>query len=54
MRYTPRSSRHVEVIKWEFLGAIQTSEPFEQQLDSGDRELVGKLRRDLADGLHVL
>jgi len=51
---TPRSSHHAEVIKREFLGATQTFESFEQQLDSGDREFVGKLRRDLADELHLL
>lgn len=51
---TPRSSHHAEVIKREFLGATQTFEPFEQQLDSSDREFVDKLRRDLADELHLL
>ena len=51
---TPRSSHHAEVIKREFLAATQAFEPFEQQLDSADREFVGKLRRDLADELHLL
>ena len=51
---TPRSSHHAEIIKREFFGATQTFEPFEQQLDPGDREFVGKLRRDLEDELRLL
>ncbi|KAF9647627.1 cytochrome P450 [Thelephora ganbajun] len=50
----PRSSHHAEVIRREFLSATQIFEVFEQQLDSADREFVGKLRRDLADELHLL
>lgn len=51
---TPRSSHHAEVIKRELLGATQTFESFEQQLDSADQEFVTQLRRDLADELHLL
>lgn len=50
---TSRSSHRAEVIKREFLAAANTFEPFEQQLDPADREFVGKLRRDLADELHL-
>ena len=51
---TPRSSHHAGVIKREFLAATQSFEPFEQELDSADREFVGKVRRDLANELHLL
>ena len=51
---TPRSSRRVEIIKREFLGAVQDFEPFEKQLDLADREFVDNLRRELADELHPL
>jgi hypothetical protein len=51
---TPRSIHHAEVIKRELLDATQIFEPFEQQLDSADQEFVTRLRRDLADGLHML